>query len=50
MILEAKIASLRSEFDSVQEELNKIYIEEELKKEVMEKNRKKMTLIRHGRK
>ena len=48
MILEAKIANLRSEFDSVQEELNKIYIEEELKKAVMEKNRKKMTSLRLG--
>src|SRR6476661_1268526 len=42
MVLEARIASLREEFESVQEELNKSYIEEELKKEVMEKNKKQL--------
>lgn len=42
-VLEAKIASLQEEFDSVQDELNKSYIEEELKKEIIEKNRKQMT-------
>src|SRR5215204_2191885 len=41
-ILEAKIASLKEEFESVQDELNKSYIEEDLKKEIMEKNRKQM--------
>lgn len=46
MILESKISELNSEFDSVKDELNKIYIEEELRKEVMEKNRAKMTNIR----
>jgi circadian clock protein KaiC len=45
-VLEAKIASLQEEFDSVQDELNKSYIEEELKKEVLEKNRKQLTDIR----
>ena len=39
-VLEAKIASLQEEFESVQDELNKSYVEEELKKEIMEKNRK----------
>jgi circadian clock protein KaiC len=38
-VLEAKIASLQEEFESVQDELNKSYIEEDLKKEVIEKNR-----------
>jgi circadian clock protein KaiC len=38
-VLEAKIASLHEEFESVQDELNKSYIEEDLKKEIMEKNR-----------
>ncbi|HVG11692.1 MAG TPA: hypothetical protein VM843_01760, partial [Flavisolibacter sp.] len=41
-VLEAKIASLQEEFESVQDELNKSYIEEDLKKEVIEKNRKQM--------
>ncbi len=39
-VLEAKIASLHEEFASVQEELNKSYIEEDIKKEILEKNRK----------
>lgn len=42
-VLEAKIASLQEEFESVQDELNKSYIEEDLKKEVMEKNRLQLT-------
>ncbi|SHF67685.1 circadian clock protein KaiC [Flavisolibacter ginsengisoli] len=42
MVLEARIASLREEFESVQEELNKAYIEEDIKKEVMEKNKKQL--------
>jgi circadian clock protein KaiC len=37
--LEGKIASMKDEFESVQEELNKAYIEEDLKKSIMEKNR-----------
>jgi circadian clock protein KaiC len=46
-VLEAKIASLQEEFESVQDELNKSYIEEDLRKEVMEKNRKQMMENRH---
>ena len=49
MVLEAKIASMKEEFESVQEELNKTYIEEELKKKVMEENRKEMTRSRASR-
>lgn len=49
MILESQIASLKEEFESVQEELNKTYIEEVLKKEVMEKNRKEMARKRASR-
>jgi circadian clock protein KaiC len=45
-VLEAKISSLQEEFDSVQDELNKSYIEEELRKEVLEKNRKQLTANR----
>jgi circadian clock protein KaiC len=48
-ILEGKIASLTSEFESVKDELNRIYVEDELKKEVAEKNRNEMMMIR-GRK
>jgi len=38
-VLEAKIASLQTEFESVEEELNKVYLEEELKKEILAKTR-----------
>ncbi|ADB37929.1 circadian clock protein KaiC [Spirosoma linguale] len=48
LILESKIASLKEEFESVQDELNKTYIEDELRKEVMEKNREQMTRSRHN--
>jgi circadian clock protein KaiC len=41
-VLEAKIASLEEEFETVQEELNKSHVEEELKRNVVEKNRKQM--------
>src|SRR5205085_696657 len=47
-VLEAKIASLQEEFESVQDELNKSYLEEELKKDVIEKNREELTKIRHN--
>jgi circadian clock protein KaiC len=41
-VLEAKIESLKEEFESVQDELNKSYIEEDLRREVMEKNRRQL--------
>lgn len=47
-IVESKIAELKAEFESVQEELNKIYLEEELKKDIEEKNRRYATEIRKG--
>ena len=47
-MLEAKISSLQTEFESVEEELNKIYLQEELKKQVMEKTRQEITRIRKG--
>ena len=50
MLLESKIASLKEEFESFQEELNKTYIEEELRKEVMEQNRSQLTTNRGGNK
>ena len=48
-VLQAKIASLQEEFESVQDELNKSYVEEELKKEIMEKNRKKIVEQRQNK-
>jgi circadian clock protein KaiC len=42
-VLEAQITSLREEFESVQEALNKSYIEEELRKQIVEQNRREMT-------
>jgi circadian clock protein KaiC len=41
-LLEAKIAGLRTEFESVEEELNKVYQEEELKNQIQEENRLEM--------
>ena len=38
-VLEAQITSLQEEFDSVQDELNKTYMEDDLRKTIMEKNR-----------
>jgi circadian clock protein KaiC len=46
--LEGKITGLRSEFESVKEELNKIYLEEELKKQIADENRELATKIRKG--
>jgi circadian clock protein KaiC len=41
-VLEAQISSLREEFESVQDQLNKTFIEEDLKKEIMDKNRNQL--------
>jgi circadian clock protein KaiC len=43
MILDAKIASLNSRFESTKASLNSSYEEEEVKKKILEKNRKDMT-------
>ncbi|CAN5377390.1 circadian clock protein KaiC [soil metagenome] len=48
LVLEAKIAGLKEEFESMQDELNKTYIEDELRKEVLEKNREQITRSRHN--
>jgi circadian clock protein KaiC len=48
-VLEAKIASLQEEFESVQDELNKTHVEERLKKEVMEKNRQELINKRNSK-
>ncbi len=45
-VLEAKIESLKSEFESAEEELNKVYIEDEIRKSIIDENRKKLTEIR----
>ncbi|MDB5119432.1 MAG: kaiC [Sphingobacteriales bacterium] len=47
LVLESKIASMNTEFESVEEELNRIYKEEELKKGILDQNRKELTRIRH---
>lgn len=47
-VLEAKISSLNNEYESVEEELNKVYLEEELKKKILEQNRDEITRIRRG--
>jgi circadian clock protein KaiC len=46
MVLAAKISSLQEEFESVQDELNKVYIEEDLRKSVIEENRTQLTKLR----
>lgn len=43
LVLESRIAGLKEEFESLQEELNKSFIEEELKKVIMDENRKELT-------
>ncbi|MVM29634.1 circadian clock protein KaiC [Spirosoma sp. HMF4905] len=48
LVLESKIAGLKEEFESVQDELNKTYIEDELRKEVLDKNREQITRNRHN--
>jgi len=47
-VLESKIAGLQTEFESVEEELNKIYLQEELRKKISEKARQEMLSMRRG--
>jgi len=47
-VLESKIDSLRSEYESAEEELNKVYVEEALKKQVMGETLSKMTDLRRA--
>jgi circadian clock protein KaiC len=42
-VLEAKIASLKEEFESVKDELTRTHQEEQLRKTILEKNRKELT-------
>ena len=46
--LEAKISSLQNEFESTEEQLNRIYNEELLRKDILEKTRDTMTKMRRG--
>lgn len=47
-LLESQIANLKTEFESIEEELNKGYLEDELKKAILEKNRNDLTNKRAG--
>ncbi|HEY3404392.1 MAG TPA: ATPase domain-containing protein, partial [Ohtaekwangia sp.] len=46
-ILEAQIASLKEEFESVKDELTRTQQEEELRKQIMERNRQELTQNRY---
>jgi len=48
-VLEAAISSLREEFESVRDELNKTYLEEDLRKQITEKNRAALSQKRSNR-
>jgi circadian clock protein KaiC len=50
LVLEAKIASLQQDFESVQDQLNKTFVEEELRKAIMERNRMQVTQNRNTQK
>jgi circadian clock protein KaiC len=45
-VLEAKIESLKTEFESVEEELNKAYFEDDIKKEMLSQTNQKITDLR----
>jgi circadian clock protein KaiC len=47
-VLEARITSLKEEFESVQDELNNSFVEEQLKKDIMAKNRQEISKKRHS--
>ena len=49
LMLESKIAALNSEFESVKDELNRVYFEGQLRQDAMEKNRSEMTRKRQSR-
>jgi circadian clock protein KaiC len=46
-VLEAKIASLNEEFESVKDELNRTHQEEQLRKKILERNREELTNKRY---
>ncbi len=45
-VLESRIESLKSEFESTEAELNKTYIEDAIKKDVLQQNREKLSNLR----
>lgn len=45
-VLESKIATLKMEFESIQEELNKSYQDEEVKRDITERTRSRVTAYR----
>lgn len=45
-VLEAQINNLKTEYESTEEELNRVYVDEELKRRVMEENRQQLTDMR----
>jgi len=47
-VLEAKIARLQSEFESAEDELNKVYMAEDLAKKIAEQNREAIAKMRRG--
>lgn len=47
-VLEARIESLKTEFESTEEELNRVYFEEKIKADVENQAREKMTNMRKG--
>lgn len=47
-ILEAKISNLKAEFESVEDELNRVYTEEQIKKEAAQRNRQEIANRRRG--
>ncbi|MBD2700834.1 circadian clock protein KaiC [Spirosoma sp. BT702] len=47
-VLESRIASLKEEFESVQDELNKTFLEDDLRKEILEQNREQLIRSRHS--
>ncbi|WP_285055215.1 circadian clock protein KaiC [Pedobacter ginsengisoli] len=49
-LLEARIESLKTEFESTEEELNKVYIEEDIKRGIAQETRQFMTEFREGKK
>ena len=46
-VLESKIAALREEFESMQDELNKTFVEDELRTQIMGRNRQALTQKRN---
>lgn len=48
LVLESRIAGLKEEFESLQEELNKTFVEDELRKEIAERNREQLIRNRNS--